>query len=321
MGEMPEISGSFRPDAKDRQEMLTESKRRLAESTDVLLGYCGREIADTTELDRFFRCADEVLHAVEYVSLLQGDDAAAAETAVLLMKSFGFTSFITLGAGDSEPWMYGSDEVEQPILGRPLADSEELARLKDLYFQRARRVLATGFGERYAETLLGREKSALLQSKGVDPQKNPLGYASFGEAMLIGADEREYVKPKFMIRPSVGKDLIWYRPPAGDEWNGRSFSFRVDVTRLGDAGIVAEAGFVEDRLPDSGTTDSVDPSRLAQEFSEHIFPDFCRAFEAEGMVLRNTALDYLPIRFDSGEASPEYRRIIRSKQSGYAIVS
>jgi hypothetical protein len=322
MHEMPEVTGDFRPDADDRKRILIESKDRLAESTDALLAYRGKEISDQEGLDRFFGLAGRILNEIEYVNSLHEDDDEAAATMELLMESFGYASFSVLGAGENKPWAYGDLEVDYPVLSDAMAVSEELSRSKDVFFQRARNVLARGFGERYAESLLGADKSALLRSKGIDPHKNPLGYASFGDAVTLEQNGREMTFPAFMIRPSEKDDKIFYRPSSGNEFFGKRFEFNVDVSRLKDEIYRKKVRFVAERPNDSDPIDPAEQSYMETVFSEDVFPEFLKAFRKSEKPLHDTRQEYLPVRIRAADGSVTYRRIIRSgNPTGYAIIS
>lgn len=322
MREMPEVTGDFRPDAGDRKQILIESKHRLAEATDALLAYRGKEISDQEGLGQFFRLAGVILHEIEYVNALHEDDSEAEATMVLLMESFGYASFSVLGAGENKPWAYGDLEVDHPVLSDEMAASEELSRSKEVYFQRARNVLARGFGERYAEALLGAEKLALLRSKGIDPHKNPLGYASFGDAVTLEQNGREMTFPAFMIRPSERDDKIYYRPSSGNEFFGKRFEFNINVNRLNDETYRKNVKFVAERLDDSDPIDPAEQSYLETVFSEEVFPEFLKAFRKSEKPLHDTRQEYLPVRIRTADGSVTYRRIIRSgNPTGYAIIS
>lgn len=319
---MPEVTGDFRPDAGDRKRILIESKDRLAVSTDALLEYRGKEISDQEGLDRFFGLAGKILNEIEYVNALHEDDDEAADTMKLLMESFGYASFLVLGAGENKPWTYGDLEVDHPAFSEDIAVSAALSRSKEVYFQKARNVLARGFGERYAEALLGAEKSALLRSKGIDPHKNPLGYASFGDAVTLEQNGHEMTFPAFMIRPSEKEDKIYYRPSSGNEFFGKRFEFNIDVSRLNDEIYRKSVKFMTERPDDSVPIDPAEQSYLETVFSEDVFPEFLKAFRKSEKPLHDTRQEYLPVRIRTADGSVTYRRIIRSgKPTGYAIIS
>ncbi len=182
--------------------------------------------------------------------------------------------------------------------------------------------MARGFGERYAEALLGAEKLALLRSKGIDPHKNPLGYASFGDAVTLEQNGREMTFPAFMIRPSEHEDRIRYCPSSGNELFGKRFEFNIDVNRLNDEMYRKSVKFMSERLNDSEPVDPAEQSYLETVFSEEVFPEFLKAFRKSEKPLHDTRQEYLPVRIRTADGSVTYRRIIRSgNPTGYAIIS
>jgi hypothetical protein len=322
MREMPEVAGDVRPDSSDQKQILCESKHRLAESIEALLAYRGKEIVDQNELAKFFRYAGLILREVENVSILHEDDAEAAETILFLMESLGFASFSALGAGEEDAWTYGDFEMKYPVFSKSIVDSVELSSLKDAFFQRARNILANGFGERYAEALLGSEKVALFRSKGIDPNKNPLGYASFGDDVTLEQNGREFTYPMFMIRPAEGDDTILYRPPSGHEFSGKRFEFTIDVSRLNDEGYEKNVKFVLERRNDTIPVDAAEQSYFVPLFTEQVYPEFLKAFQKFGKPLYNTHQEYVPMRIRNVDGSALYRRIIRSgRPPRFAVIS
>jgi hypothetical protein len=158
--------------------------------------------------------------------------------------------------------------------------------------------------------------------KGIDPHKNPLGYASFGDAVTLEQGGLEMTHPMFMIRPSEHEDRIRYCPSSGNELFGKRFEFNINVNRLNDEIYRKNVKFVAERLDDSAPIDPAEQSYLETVFSEEVFPEFLKAFCKSEKPLHDTRQEYLPFRIRTADGSVTYRRIIRSgNPTGYAIIS